>query len=167
MSALLIQAGALIQAAELGRDAARQAAREELRRQEYVDARPSLALRVLGRIARELGDLLDRAGGAAPGGLLGLLALLALFVIFVAVVLTRVGPLARHSGGAALFTGSTVLTAAEHRDLAEHAARDGRFADAVRERLRAVVRDLEARGLLDPRPGRTAGEVARDAGVAV
>ena len=37
----------------------------------------------------------------------------------------------------------------------------------MRERLRAVVRDLEARGLLDPRPGRTAGEVARDAGAAV
>ncbi len=154
-------------AAELGRDAARQAAREELRRQEYADARPSLALRVLGRIARELGDLLAAAGGAAPGGLLGLLALLALFTVFVAVVLARIGPLARRSGSGSLFSGSTVLSAAQHRELAEQAARDGRFADAVRERLRAVVRDLEARGLLDPRPGRTAGVVARDGGAAV
>ena len=30
-----------------------------------------------------------------------------------------------------------------------------------------MVRDLESRGALDPRPGRTAGEVARDGGAAV
>ena len=167
MSIALAQVGALLQAAELGRDAAREAAREELSRQEYSDARPSLALRVLGRIARELGDLLAAAGGAAPGGLLGLLALLVLFALFVAVVLTRIGPLAGRSAGASLFAGSATLSAAQHRELAEQAARDGRFADAVRERLRAVGRDLEARGLIDPRPGRTAGEVARDGGAAL
>ena len=37
---------------ELGRDAAREAARDELRRQEYADARPSLLLRGLGRVVR-------------------------------------------------------------------------------------------------------------------
>ena len=152
---------------ELGRDAAREAARIELRRQEYADARPSLLLRGLGRVVREIGALIDRAAGAAPGGRLGLLALLVLLGLFVAVVATRVGPLARRSDGAALFQGSAVLTAAEHRALAETAARAGRFADAVRERLRAVVRDLESRGALDVRPGRTAGEVARDGGAAV
>ena len=152
---------------ELGRDAAREAARAELRRQEYADARPSLLLRGLGRVVREIGALIDRAAGAAPGGRLGLLALLVLLGLFVAVVATRVGPLARRSDGAALFQGSAVLTAAEHRALAETAARAGRFADAVRERLRAVVRDLESRGALDVRAGRTAGEVARDGGAAV
>ena len=152
---------------ELGRDAAREAARAELRRQEYADARPSLLLRGLGRVVREIGALIDRAAGAAPGGRLGLLALLVLLGLVVAVVATRVGPLARRSDGAALFQGSAVLTAAEHRALAETAARAGRFADAVRERLRAVVRDLESRGALDVRPGRTAGEVARDGGAAV
>ena len=30
-----------------------------------------------------------------------------------------------------------------------------------------MVRELESRGALDPRPGRTAGEVARDGGAAV
>jgi len=152
---------------DLGRDAARQAAREEMRRQEYEDARPSLLLRALGRVLREVGELLDRAAGAAPGGRLGLLALLVLLLLFLAVVATRVGPLARRPDGAALFQGSAVLSAAQHRALAESAAQDGRFADAVRERLRAVVRDLEARGALDVRPGRTAGEVARDGGAAV
>ncbi|MCW2616654.1 MAG: putative integral rane protein [Frankiales bacterium] len=154
--------------ADLGREAARDAAQDELRRQEYLDAQPSLLLRVVGRVLRELGALLDRAAAAAPGGLLGLLALLALLALLVAVVLSRVGPLARRrTGSSALFEGSAVLSAAQHRDLAEQAAGESRFADAVRERLRAVVRDLEARGAIDPRPGRTAGEVARDGGSAV
>ena len=157
----------LLLAVDLGRDAARDAAREELRRQEYADARPSLLLRVVGRVLRELGELLDRAAGAAPGGLLGLLALLALLAALVAVVLARVGPLARRSRPGDLFEGSAELTPQQHRELAEQAARESRYADAVRERLRAVVRDLESRGALDPRPGRTAGEVARDGGVAV
>ena len=152
---------------DLTRDTAREAAREQLRRREYADAQPSLVLRAVGRALREIGELLDRAAGAAPGGRLGLLALLALLVVFVAVVLSRVGPLARRSTSSPLFTGSTILTAGEHRTLAEQAAAEQRWADAVRERLRAVVRDLEARGALDPRPGRTAGEVARDGGAAV
>lgn len=152
---------------ELSRDAAREAARDELRRQEYTQAEPPLLVRVLGRVAREIGDLLDLAAVAAPGGTLGVLALVVLVALFVAVVLSRVGPLAGRSTGRPLFSAGTALTAAEHRTLAEQAAGEGRFADAVRERLRAIVRDLEARGALDPRPGRTAGEVARDGGGAV
>ena len=151
----------------LARDAAREAAREELRRREYTQAQPPLVLRVIGRVLREIGELLDRAAGAAPGGRLGLLALFIMLGVFVAVVLSRVGPLARRSPGRPLFEGPRSLSAAEHRALADQAARQGHFGDAVRERLRAVVRDLEVRGALDPRPGRTAGEVARDGGAAV
>lgn len=153
--------------ADLSREAAQEAAREELRRREYTAAQPPLLLRAVGRVLREVGELLDRAAGAAPGGRLGLLALVLLLGLFVAVVLSRVGPLARRTPGQPLFEGSTTLSAAEHRSLAESAAQEGRFADAVRERLRAVVRTLEARGALDPRPGRTAGEVARDGGAAI
>lgn len=152
---------------EATREAARDAAREELQRQPYLDAQPPLWQKALGRVLREVGELLDRAAGAAPGGRLGLLALVLLLVAFVAVVLSRTGPLARSRADRSLFAGSAVLSAAQHRELAETAAGEGRFADAVRERLRAVVRDLEARGALDPRPGRTAGEVARDGGTAV
>ncbi len=152
---------------DLTRQAAQDAAREELRRPEYADARPPLAVRLLGRLLREIGALLDRAAGAAPGGTLGLIALLAIVGLLVAVVLSRVGPLARTASAPPLFDGSRALTAAEHRALAEQAQAEGRFADAVRERLRAVVRELEARGALDPRPGRTAGEIARDGGAAL
>ena len=156
-----------LRALVVDRDAARDAAERELRRREYVEAQPSLVTRFLGRVLRELGELLERAAGAAPGGRLGLLALLVLLGLLVAVVLTRVGPLARSRRPAALFAGSAVLTADEHRAQAQAAAEQGRWAEAVRERLRAVVRELEARGALDPRPGRTAGEVARDGGAAV
>ena len=149
------------------RQAAREAAERELRRREYVDAQPPPLVRLAGRVLREVGELLARAAEAAPGGRLGLLALVALVALLVAVVLVRVGPLARSARPPALFAGSAVLTADEHRAAAQAAAEQGRWADAVRERLRAVVRELEARGALDPRPGRTAGEVARDGGAAV
>lgn len=157
----------MIRVAEITRDAARDAAREELSRREYDEAQPPLLVRLAGRVLRALGDLLDSAAGAVPGGSVGLLVLLGLLAAFVAVVLTRVRP-ARSTGRRdALFAGSAELSAAEHRAQADAAAQEGRYADAVRERLRAVVRDLEARGVIDPRPGRTADEVARDAGAAV
>lgn len=152
---------------DLTRESARDAAREELSRPQYDDAQPPLLVRLAGRLVRWLLDLVDGAAAAIPGGRVGLLILFALLAVFVAVVLSRVRPLAARRERAPLFEGSAVLSAAEHRALAETAAAEGRFADAVRERLRAVVRDLEARGVLDERPGRTAGEVARDAGSAV
>ena len=141
----------------LSREQARDAAREELSRREYDEAQPPLLLRLLGRLLRELGELLDRLTLAAPGGLLGRLLLLALVVGIVVLILVKVGPLARGDRAPTLFAGSPALSADGHRALAEQAAAAGRYADAVRERLRAVVRELEARGVLDPRPGRTAG----------
>lgn len=153
---------------DLTREGARDAAREELSRREYSDAQPALVLRLVGRALRALGDLIDAAAVSVPGGRAGLLLLLALLVLLVGVVVARVRPYGDRDGRrGALFAGSAVLSAAEHRARAEQAAAAGRFDEAVRERLRAVVRDLEARGVLDPRPGRTAGEVARDAGAAV
>jgi hypothetical protein len=150
----------------LSRDAAADAARRELARRPYRDAQPPLLARLLGRLLSELGRLIDRASAHAPGGGLGLLLLLVLLVLVVAVVLTRLRP-RRGERSAGLFDPAASLSADDHRSLADAAAREGRFDDAVRERLRAVVRELEARGVLDPRPGRTADEVAREAGAAV
>ncbi len=155
----------LAAADELSREAARRAAREELSDPRYRDAQPPLVVRVVGRAIRELLELLARAASGAPGGRLGLLLLLALLIGFVAVVLTRLAP--QRGPGRAVFSVGAALTAADHRRRAEEAAAAGQWPEAVRERLRAVVRELEVRGVLDPRPGRTAGEVARDAGGAV
>jgi len=149
-----------------GRDEAADAARRELTRPQYESAQPSWLVRALSRAAEELSDLLSRLTGL-PGGRTGVVLAVALLGGLVALLLVRLGPLRRRSAAPDLFTGATVLTAQGHRAAAEEAARSGRWADAVRERLRAVVRDLEQRGVLDPRPGRTAGEVARDGGAAL
>jgi hypothetical protein len=154
--------------ADLTREGARDAARQELSRQPYVDAQPPLLVRLFGKLITTLGEWLDRALSAVPGGPVSVAVLVLLVLALVAVVLHRAGPLARRGPTReALFAGSAVRTAQEHRELAETAAAQGRWADAVRERLRAVVRELESRGALDPQPGRTAGEVARDGGAAV
>ena len=55
-------------------------------------------------------------------------------------------------------------TADEHRAAASRHASAGRWNEAVQERMRAIVRSLEERALLDPRPGRTADEAAAEAG---
>ena len=59
------------------------------------------------------------------------------------------------------------LTAAQHRATAESYAAEGNWAAAIRHRLRAVARQLEETGVLNPAPGRTANELARDAGTAL
>jgi hypothetical protein len=150
----------------LDRDAAREAARAELSRPEYAEAEGNPLLRLVGRLVRELLELVGRAAGEVPGGTAGLLVVAALLVGLTAVALARLRPTARVPRDA-VFAGGRVLTADEHRALAEAAAAAGRYDDAVRERLRALVRELESRGVLDARAGRTAGEVAREAGSAL
>ena len=70
-------------------------------------------------------------------------------------------------GGDYTLFGSHELSAAEHRATAEQYAAEGNWAAAIRHRLRAVARQLEESSVLTPVPGRTATELARDAGQAV
>lgn len=153
--------------AGLERDEAREDAQRELSKGVYRANEPSLAERVLDRVFEEVNDLLARAAEVAPGGQVGLVLLVILLALLVAVVLLRTGPLARR--GAVFSGGQTrrVLTAVDHRREADRLAAEGRWAEAVRERMRAIVRELEARGVLEVRPGRTANEVASEAGAAV
>jgi len=58
------------------------------------------------------------------------------------------------------------LPAAEFVSLADRLAAEGRFAEAVRERLRAIVRELIDAGLIDNSPGWTVTELAAAAGAA-
>ena len=152
---------------ELGRRAAQQAAREELAKQVYRDAGPGLVERALRWLAERLAAALDGVAGVSPGGYAGVAVLLLLVLAAAVAVRLRVGPLGRR--GAAdqtLFLGGQ-LTAAEHRARADRHAAAGEWADAVRERLRAVVRALEERSLLEPRAGRTADEAAAEGGLAL
>lgn len=157
----------LLDLPDIGREAARHAAGDELRDRRYADAQPPLLIRVVGRLIREFLSLLDRAAGGVPGGRLGLLLLALVIAAFVTVVLVTLRPLGGRSTRAPLFAAGRAGTADEHRAAAERAAAAGDWAEAVRERLRAVVRELETRGVLDPRAGRTADEIAAEAGAAV
>jgi len=152
---------------ELGRDEARQAAREELGKQIYRDARPSLTQRVLSWVWDHVSELFDRAAGASPGGWAGLLAVAAVVVLAVVAVRLQLGPLQRAGSREPPLFAGRARTAAEHRSAADAHAAAGEWAEAVRDRLRAIITGLEERSLLDPRPGRTADEAAAAAGVAV
>jgi hypothetical protein len=148
------------------RDEAQRWAVHELADPVYAQHQPGWFERALLWLWRELSDVRLPVG---PNGTSGLLILLALLLLVVLVVWLRAGPLrgpVARPGVEPVLAG-TVRTAAEHRALADRAAEHGRWADAVRERFRAVVRALEERGLLDELPGRTAQEVAVDAGTAL
>ena len=137
--------------------------RAELTRPEYrVDDKPVLQ-RLLEYAFDKLGGLLERTAGSVFGGPGGLLLLGVILVAVVVGVRLRIGPLARLARGGSAPAVGGARTADGHRAEADAAAAQGRWADAVRERLRAVVRALEESGVLDVRPGRTALEVARDA----
>lgn len=152
---------------ELGRETAQQAAREELAKQVYRDAGPGLVERVLRWVVERAADLLDEVAGVSPGGYAGIAVLVLLVVAAAVAIRLRVGPLGRQQESErALFVGGE-RSADQHRAGAEAHAAAGEWAEAVRERLRAVVRSLEERAVLEPRPGRTADEAAAEAGLAL
>lgn len=73
----------------------------------------------------------------------------------------------RTAAGPGLLFDDGLRSAADHRATADAHAAAGRWTEAVQERMRAVVRSLEERTLLDPRPGRTADEAATEAAVSL
>lgn len=152
---------------DLGRDEARRAAEQELAKPEYASAQPSPLVRAVAWLLERFGDLLDGAAQHAPGGHVGLVVLVLLLALGVLAVRLRIGRIGRTvAGDHGLFDAKPVPADHHRRSADSHAAR-GEWAEAVRERLRAVVRDLEERDLLDPRPGRTADEAAAAGGLAL
>jgi hypothetical protein len=150
----------------IGRDAAQRLARVELARPEYAHQDETLVQRVISWILERIGDLLARVGGASPLAWFGIAGLIVLVVLVTVAVRRRTGSLGREPSAASLFTDDT-RNARHYREDADRFAAAGAWAEAVRARLRAVVRDLEERDLVDARPGRTADEIARDAGAAL
>jgi hypothetical protein len=140
--------------------AAQQAAREELRHAEYHRDDPTLIGRLFSWAGRQVGRLLS----GSPGGnaMLILLVLLAIVIVF---AIVRAGPPRRRvraeAGESDLLR---PLAAADHRRLAQEHERAGRSAEALREWLRAAIADIEDRGILPRRPGRTGAATAREAG---
>ncbi|MET9394716.1 DUF4129 domain-containing protein [Streptomyces sp. NPDC006624] len=149
------------------RDPAREAARRELSKRMYHEDDPSLVQRALDAFWDWLGKLLNSASTATPGGTLGLVVIILAVVAVLAAVWWRLGtPRRRPTSSPALFD-DRPRSAADHRAAAEAHAAQGHWNQAVQERMRALVRALEERALLDVRPGRTADEAAAEAGRAL
>ncbi|QNP72355.1 DUF4129 domain-containing protein [Streptomyces roseirectus] len=146
------------------RDPAREAARRELSKRMYHENDPNLFQRALDAFWKWLGDLFDTASGATPGGTLGLVVIALAVVAVAAALWWRLGTPRRTPVSAPALFGDRARSAAEHRAAAEEHAAQGHWNQAVQERMRAIVRALEERALLDTRPGRTADEAAAEAG---
>jgi hypothetical protein len=150
---------------DIDRDAAHEAAQHELAKPIYPKA--SLTERLMDWINELLYKLAD-AGSSLPGGWLTLSVILILLAIAIVVAVRIARRTMRTSRGRGRdMFGDHVLSAAEHRATAEQFAAVGNWAAAIRHSLRAVARQLEESAVLDPVPGRTATELARDAGRAI
>ncbi|MHA7153666.1 DUF4129 domain-containing protein [Arthrobacter sp. TMN-50] len=140
-------------------DEARRWLLDELAKGQYQAAEPNLLERIATAILEWLGSVFAglRPLEAGPGTLV--LALGAAVVVAVAVWLIRPRLNARRTvPTAGVFAGTTTRTASEHRQIATVAAGSGEWDVAFTERLRAVIRSAEERGIIDRQPGRTAGE---------
>lgn len=162
-----LAAGAAAVTADIGREEARGAARQELAKAAYHRDDPSLLAQLLLRAAEQIGRLLQRASAAAPGGWGGLVAVAAALLLIVVAIRLRVGPVGRSRARPEPVLAERATTADEHRERAEHHTAREQWGEALRERLRALARALEERGILETRPGRTADELAGQAAAAL
>ncbi|MFE5261352.1 DUF4129 domain-containing protein [Streptomyces coelicoflavus] len=149
------------------RDPAREAARRELSKRMYHENDPSWFQRALNTFWDWIGELFGKASTATPGGTLGLVVVIAAVLAVLGALWWRLGTPRRSPVSAPALFDDRPRSAADHRAAAEAHAAQGHWSQAVQERMRAVVRALEERALLDTRPGRTADEAATEAGRAL
>lgn len=145
------------------REAARHAAEHELSRPVYHQDDPGPIRRALDWFWERLSDLSSAASDAAPGGTVGLIVIVLVVILLIVALRMRLGALRRIPKSETGLFDEGPRSAADHRSEAEAHAAAGRWNEALQERMRALVRALEERALLDPRPGRTADEAATEA----
>ncbi|MDQ1046027.1 hypothetical protein QFZ76_004263 [Streptomyces sp. V4I2] len=146
------------------RDPAREAARRELSKRMYHENDPSWFQRALNAFWDWVDKLFNTASAATPGGALGLVVVIVAVLTVLGALWWRLGTPRREPVSSAALFDDRPRSAAEHRAAAEAHAAQGHWSQAVQERMRAIVRSLEERALLDARPGRTADEAAAEAG---
>ena len=146
------------------RDPAREAARRELSKRMYHENDPGLFRRALNAFWDWVDKLFNAASATTPGGPLGLVVIILAVLAVLVAVWWRLGTPRREPTSASALFDDRLRSAAEHRAAAEAHAAQGHWNQAVQERMRAIVRSLEERALLDTRPGRTADEAAVEAG---
>ncbi|GAB2466685.1 hypothetical protein GCM10027063_04260 [Promicromonospora xylanilytica] len=146
------------------RDTAREWLSSELQGSEYAE-RESLLSRLISWVLDWLSGI-EWAGAAVSGPALAIvIAVIALVVLAIAWLVAGPVRLGRNRAGSAeVLDTDDARTAVQMRTAADAAAASGDWRTAVVERFRAVVRSLEERVIIEPRPGRTAQEAAADAG---
>ncbi|WP_354640829.1 DUF4129 domain-containing protein [Kitasatospora camelliae] len=150
------------------RDPARDAARLELLDPAYHRHDPGPVEQAGNWLTDRLDELLNGLGGLTGSPTTGIALAVVLVALLVAALWWRLGAPRRAAGSAdPLFSADGPRTAAGHREAASGHAAAGEWTAAVREQMRALVRALEERALLDARPGRTADEAAGEAGRAL
>lgn len=147
----------------LPRDPAREAARRELSKSMYHENDPSWFQRALDAFWKWISELFGTAATATPGGALGLVVIVLAVLAVLGALWWRLGTPRREATSAPALFDDRPRSAAEHRAASEAHAAQGHWNQAVQERMRAIVRSLEERALLDIRPGRTADEAAAEA----
>jgi hypothetical protein len=146
-----------------GREEARRWAQEELARPEYREQRPGFLERLVRWFLDRLADL---PGPSTPASAWLLGVVVVVLIVLAALALKIIGGPRRVAGVPRPDTlfGEKTTTALEHREAADRAASQQNWRTAVLERFRAIMRELEERAVLEPRPGRTADEASREAG---
>ena len=150
----------------IGRDEAQRRAAEELAKAKYGGT-PEWLVELAEQADRWLQRIVDlfirilvergQGGGVNWGFLLAVVILL----VAIGLVVWRVGlPRWRPRRRDAAVAVDSNRPAADYRAMAEQHASRGDWAAAVRDRFRALVRELEAQAILDIRPARTAWEAA-------
>jgi hypothetical protein len=150
---------------EIDRDAAHEAAQRELAKPIYPKAS------LTDRLSEWINEMIFRLmlkGSSLPGGWFTIALLITIGVVLAIIAIRIARRTMRTNRGTdySLF-GAAELSAAEHRATAERYAAQGDWSAAIRHRLRAIARQLEESGILNPVPGRTANELARDAGASL
>ena len=155
----------------IGGEEARRRAAEELAKAKYGGL-PDWAEELLNRLGRVLDRIVEAVLQLVFGSPAGGTGISPGFVIAVVLLLAAIGLVVwkvglprwhRRSGDATVDLDASV-PAADYRHLADQHAEQGDWQSAVRDRFRALVRELEVRTILEVRPARTAWEAAYAAG---
>lgn len=143
---------------DVDRETAHDAAVRELAKPIYPESTLS------DRFVEWLNDLLHRlvvGGSSLPGGWLTVVVL-GLLLLALVVTAARIARRTIRTRNCQALEDTGNLNASELRLHSEHAARQEDWASAIRLRMRAIDRQLNADGVLTPLPGRTAAELARE-----
>jgi Domain of unknown function (DUF4129) len=116
------------------------------------------------RVLNWIAHLPRTAGHVLPGGWFGLIALAILAVLAISLVVYWARPARSRRSHADAVLDGTPMSARDHRRAAERLASGLDYTGAIVEAVRAIAAELDERAILRPRPGRTAGELAAEAG---